>query len=103
MGRDLSVAYRSEQVVEGGVGHFVRYLEQFIRFEDLRRAQFMLPQVLLKEFPAQQDASPPLLGLEPCLDSGLRFRSLDELEPVPARRMAGLGYDLDLVAVAQPV
>src|SRR5512147_540602 len=63
----------------------------------------MLPQVLFEEFFAQQDASPPFFGLEPCLDPGPRLRGLDELEPVPARRMAGLSYDLYLVAVAKDV
>ena len=91
VGRNLAVPDGRQQVVQGILRHLVGDLYEFVGLEDLGRAQFVLAEVLFQQFLAEQDAAAALFCLEPCLDPGPGLRGLDELEPVPAGRMARLG------------
>ena len=87
----------------GGVmGHFLGHAGKVLGLEHLGRVQIVFP-ALFQELLAEQGAPPALLGLDPCLDPRAGLGGLDELEPVPARRVARLGADLDAVAVLELV
>src|ERR1035437_4579562 len=89
----VQVFHLAEPVLSGhalhvGLGHLAKL--------DAQAAGFLF-QVFLADF----DGLHALAGVDQVLDLVARARSLDEGQPVFAGLMAGLGHDLDDVAVAQ--
>ena len=87
---DLAVAVIARDIFEAALGDFAQLHAQ--------PAGFLL-QILL----ADLDGLDPLAGVDDVLDLVAGLRGLHQRQPVLAGKVAGLGHDLDDVAVAQRV
>ncbi len=96
----LAVAEGRVQVFHLAVAVFGGHPLQ-VRLGHLAELHAQPPRLLFQVLLADLDGLHALAGVDDVLDLVARARGLDERQPVFARLVAGLGHDLDDVAVAQ--
>src|SRR5262249_19747011 len=79
-----------------------RRRERVAVLDRLRAVDVVAAQLLLEHAAPELDRARPLLHPDQVLDLVARVRADDEVQPVAARLVPGLGDDLDDIAVLEP-